>query len=136
MNSRILKKLSKKAVPIIAQLNCPWEVYNADRSEPWSYRGFDQKSYEHFTFGRSSFLRIFDNTPAVEIICHGEGFTEYDSEPAWFTLLEIVTAEFTDYSEVGYELTRKFPNPSRVLKTAEELIMASSKGTNFYVCKN
>lgn len=136
MNSRILKKLSKKAIPLLVQLNCPWEIYIADSSEPWSYRGFDQKSYERFSFGRSSFLKVSDNTPAVEIIHHAEGITEYDSEPTWFTLLELVTEEFTDYSEYGYQLTRRFPNPATVFNAALEVILASTKDTNFYACKH
>jgi hypothetical protein len=136
MNSRILKKLSKKSVPLLVQLDCPWDIYNGDRSEPWSYRGFDYKSYEHFTYGRSSFLRACDNTPAVEIIHQAEGVVEYDSEPAYFTLFEIVTAEFTDYSEDGCQPIRTFSNPASLFKAAIEIIRASNKGTNLYACKH
>lgn len=136
MNLRILKKLSKRAAPLLRQLGDTREQFTTGGEAgecSWSYCGFERKSYERFLGQRRDWLAHMDGIQATGATT-GYYEPEWDDEPCWIALRNHVIESFGDWREVpGTEdeggcprlewvRFRRFPNPPAILQAVPELI--------------
>lgn len=154
MNLRILKKLSKKAAPILAVLDTR-EQFKAARGDNYmSVVIRDRKHWERGASAHGDKLRDTDlkwkprnpqgrerlpwcyavapRQPRKGTIMVGavSGYyePEWDEETAWEALQNYVLDQFTDWSQDRPTLTRKFKGPGDVLRAACELAAPSQGG--------
>lgn len=144
-NLRILKKLSKKAAPLLAQIGHHREhTFPAERGE--NYTKFiipERKHWERSPchpsfegFGRDRLFRTRKGKPMVmrspshvrkgTIMVGGmSGYyePEWDEETAWEMLVGSVLDHFTDYGDIDKpRLTRRLRTPAEILRGANEMI--------------
>lgn len=138
MNLRILKKLSKRAAPLLRQLGDTRQQFTTGGEAgecSWNYCGFERKSYERVLGHRRDWLAHLDGIHATGATT-GYYEPEWDDEPCWIALRNHVVESFGDWREVpGYEdesgcprlewvRLRRLPNPSAILRAVPELIEA------------
>lgn len=135
MNRRILKKLSKKAMPILEQLDClkymQTGVSDGDDAS-WQFAKFDRKHLKHFRGKTSNWISELRGTPWVG---SGDSYSgDWSDWSAWQYLLNIVDGanlrdwmdDFDEWPEVRFKLR----NPadvfwfSRLLITEEAIAKA------------
>jgi len=150
MNLRILKKLSKRAAPLLERLGDSREQFPAEKDE--SYIGITlitaRKHFERIRAAHPDCSRQLEfKTPAADgngwishrppshprkgtIMVGGmSGYyePEWDEETAWDSLSTLVAHHFTDWSKAAMtdttpELTIKLRTPSQVLAAAARII--------------
>ncbi|WP_438852624.1 hypothetical protein [Brevundimonas nasdae] len=144
MNLRTLKKLSKRAAPLLTLLGDDRRQFPAERGE--NYTGLVITARKHWERRRSVHPDLWGEheikTPAKDgdgWICISppghprkgtimvgalEGYyePEWDEKTAWEALRDIVFIEFTDWGEDECSLTRRLDTPSDILRAAESLV--------------
>lgn len=128
MNSRILKKLCKRAAPLLKELGDDGRQYYSCSEDSDSTVGFfeavrcEQKSVIRYRGNiKSNYIKIFKNTIGVTYVS-GYWEPEYTSISAWDSLSALVAARFTRFEPEGMSLTRKLQNPTAVFNGAVDLI--------------
>lgn len=152
MNLRILKKLSKRAAPLLSLLGDDRQQFPAERCENYTHTcGHDRKHWErhgsiHSKPLSSRYLHYLPRhgkryvtmrepahplkgTIMVGAMC-GYYEPEWEEETAWESLCNLVIGHFTDWVEVDtgdctaidMVVSRDFYYPSEVFKAAEEII--------------
>lgn len=131
MNLRILKKLSKRAAPHMASLGYTCEQCVADYGDSYtSTRGHDRKHMERY--------RACCPWPGTVMLGWQVGYyeREWEEDDAWSLLKRAVCGHWEEYREIpgtddGYGLpdvvlvrTRRFSNPSAILRALPEVIEA------------
>ncbi len=155
MNLRILKKLSKRAAPLLAQIGDYREQFFAEKWD--NYTSSAITSRKHWERSRChpshaseigknhGLLRSYYRSRAGHVICmsaehihprkgtpmvgatSGYYEPEWDEETAWDALSGYVHAHFTDYEcEGGPKQTRIIKTPSDVFRAADEIISTSN----------
>lgn len=143
MNLRILKKLSKRAAPMLHDLGDHREQFPADRYD--SYTGLLIKCRKHYERIRSPHASIIHEAEIKRPAADGNGFVgiypphhpregtimvgsmvgyyepEWDEETAWEALCNIVFGHFTDWGPERPSLTRSLQYPSQVFAAAREI---------------
>lgn len=142
MNLRILKKLSKRAAPLLPILGDCREQFPAAKDENYhSTAGHDRKHWHRM---RAKYPCDFlgeikyrprdgqdwivmrepyhprKGTPMVGAVV-GYYEPEWEEETAWDALRRVVYDNFTDWSEDGWTVLRDLSTPSLILRAAEEL---------------
>lgn len=145
MNLRILKKLSKRAAPLLPLLGDVREQFRAD--DDCGYVGLQLMDRTCWERGRSVHNRTIREHEIKKPAADGNGWIrmappdmaargtlmvgstcgyyepEWYEESAWEALQNIVRAEFTNWECAdGPILTRRLRTPSDVLKAAADLI--------------
>lgn len=144
MNLRILKKLSKRAAPLLPLLGDRREQFRAERWE--NYTGLLVRSRKHFERMRSAHGQCIHEGEIKRRAADGNGFVamwpphhprkgtvmvgavsgyyepEWDEETAWESLLNRVHDHFTDWSEEPATPTRLLPTPSAVFAAAADML--------------
>lgn len=152
MNLRILKKLSKRAAPLLAQLGDRREQFAARKDE--NYHGILILARKHWERGRSVHPDVGRDLEIKTPAADGKGWVylhppyhprkgtimvgavsgyyepEWDEECAWTALENIVYWHFTDYDPETEDLvpTRFFRTPRDLLAAAREIIAEGDKG--------
>ena len=153
MNLRILKKLSKRAAPLLIALGYECEQFPAAKDE--NYHGMvirNRKNWERNSvhpkyeaipsFGdvvfktRKGQLMVMrpPSHPLKGTIMVGgvSGYyePEWDEECAWSALCSMVYGNFEEYDEVEEDLkpTRIFRTPADILRAAREMAAESRHG--------
>lgn len=151
MNLRILKKLSKRAAPLLPLLGDDREQFRAVKFE--NYTGQVIMDRKHWERGRSVHGDLIQQheikTPAKD----GKGWVyaappahpregtimvgcvsgyyepEWDEETAWEALETIVRAEFleSDWESEDFYLTRTLSCPSEIFAAAADLIAEGAR---------
>lgn len=98
MNSRILKKLSKKAMPLLEQLGCLKGMQTGVTDgfdSSWQLAKCDRKHLKRFRGKSRDWVREFAGTPWVG---HNDSYSgEWDDRSAWQYLNDIISgANMTD----------------------------------------
>lgn len=146
MNLRTLKKLSKRAAPLLPLLGDTRGQFPAERDD--NYTGLIITDRKHWERMRSVHPDLWDEheikTPAkdgngwirLSSPCHPrkgtimvgalEGYyePEWYEKTAWEALQDIVFIEFTEWGEDECSLTRRLNTPSDILRAAESLVAA------------
>jgi hypothetical protein len=152
MNLRILKKLSKRAAPLLVALGHGQEQFPAAKDE--NYHGMlirDRKHWERISChpkyeaiagrdeilfktqkGKLIVMRPPDHPLKGTIMVGGmSGYyePEWDEECAWKALSDTVFWTFTDYDEEADDLkpTRELRTPAAILQAAREMIAESRR---------
>lgn len=145
MNLRTLKKLSKRAAPLIAALGDRRDQFRAEKGE--NYTGTvitDRKHWERHTtvwksaepntshriffrtragriaYMTNSYIHPLKGTVMVGAVSGGEE-PEWDEETAWDSLREMVWWHFAHYDG-----TQAAPTPTRSLRTPAEVFAAAA----------
>lgn len=145
MNLRILKKLSKRAAPLLPLLGHPWDVFPAGKYECYTgIRGHDRKHWERHrarypmhrkgdityrpTTGNGEYwivLRDSDQpikgTPMVGAMC-GYYEPEWEEKTAWEALVDLVYDHFCDWDENGPKPLRDLSEPGLIFRAAAEIL--------------
>lgn len=145
MNLRILKKLSKKAAPLLAALGDQREQFLAEPGENYhSTRIQDRTCWERsrtvwkdlpaekrddqFCYRSRKGAVIVLRPPSsplkgTPMVGATSGYyePEWEEETAWDALQARVWAEFTDWNEDGPTPLRTFKGPGDILRAAQEL---------------
>jgi hypothetical protein len=146
VNLRILKKLSKRAAPLLPLLEDAREQFRAERYD--NYTGLIIRTRKHWERGRSPHNKIIregeikypardgkggyiylhpPSHPRKGTIMVGavSGYyePEWDEETAWEALSALVYASFTDWDEDGPRPLRSFNGPGDIFRAAAELIV-------------
>ncbi|MET4160533.1 hypothetical protein ABIE61_000347 [Marinobacterium sp. MBR-111] len=154
MNLRILKKLSKRAAPILKVLKSHGEIFIADdecytsstrhdqkhmerhaaRYPTWGLRGaryyMPRHGLRHVALWQPS--NVWPGTAMIGAKC-GYEEPEWEEEDAWSALRSNVYSHFTDIIHTpsaddfgGYEFrrTRKLNSPTQILKAAQDIAIA------------
>ena len=155
MNLRTLKKLSKRAAPLLPQLGDDRQQFPAERGDNYTGRIiWDRKHWErsncHPTYEPISEGEIVYATRAGRRVvmrwpCHPRKGTvmvgavsgyyepEWDEETAWEALSKLVRMEFTDWTpELADEmepavLLRPLDTPSAIFRAAADLLASRTK---------
>lgn len=155
MNLRILKKLSKRAAPIIAALGDRREQFRAEKHE--NFTGSFIHARKHWERGRTVWTEIPKSsrgrfcyrsraghviqvsndyihprkgTVMVGSVSGGEE-PEWDEETAWDALSDWVHAHFTDWgAKDGPRPTRQIETPRDVFVAARDMLAELSTSTN------
>ena len=145
-----LKKLSKKAAPLLKELGDSRQQFCAVRGE--NYMGVVIRDRKHWERMRSVSGDTFDRdikykpkngngwirlSPPVQprkgtpMIGGTSGYyePEWDEETTWEALLTIVYDRFADWGDDGPTPTRKFRGPGDILRAARELANSPSQST-------
>jgi hypothetical protein len=143
MNLRIMKKLSARAAPLLPLLGDHRKQFLAEKDD--NYHGMAirdracwERSHCHPTFQGWGDDIAFSTRAGNRVVMRqpvhplertmmvGEmsGYyePEWGEECAWLALYCRVFDHFTDWSEFGATMTRKFRNPGDVFRAAEEMI--------------
>ncbi|OBR52380.1 hypothetical protein [Paraburkholderia tropica] len=145
MNLRILKKLSKRAAPLLVPLGDEREQFAAEKGRNYQHLGgHDRKHWDRMRsihadapHGSIAYLPkhgqrwIHMRTPyhplkgtvMVGAMC-GYYEPEWEEETAWESLSRLVCEHFTDWDENGPVFERTFRYPSEILRAAHKLIAA------------
>ena len=147
MNLRILKKLSKRAAPLLPLLGYTseqfraahentgenflktairdqknWERRRSKRNEPWH-----GEIVRPAKDGNGYIILREPNHPRKGTIMVGSvsGYyePELDEETAWCALQNIVLCHFTDWSLETPKMTRRLRTPSEIFAAAHEIII-------------
>jgi hypothetical protein len=146
MNLRILKKLSKRAAPLLPLLGDCRDQFPAVRGENHTGQwGHDRKHWERTWSKHATKCRFF---PIVLYPKHGKGLVvmrepstpwkgtlmvgevpgyyepEWSEETAWEALERLVWEHFTEWNEDGPTFLRTFRYPSDIFRAAHEIIAA------------
>src|SRR5690606_19452243 len=130
MNKRILKKLCKRAAPLLLLLRDRREQFRCSDDywpESWQMRRMDRKSYERWG-GKVNEHRYYiplRNTIAVGCMS-GYEEPEWDDCPAWEALKDHVFAclwvyDAYDPFSCGGKPSRRLDNPRQILAAARDL---------------
>lgn len=143
MNLRILKKLSKRAAPLLPLLGDAREQFRAERED--SYTGLLIRERKHFERGRSRDAAAFREGEVRYLAKDGNGFVciyppshpregtimvgatsgyyepEWVEETAWEALSSLVHHHFATWDERG-PTWRKFRNPREIFDAAREIL--------------
>lgn len=124
MNLRILKKLSKRAEPLIREIGQHIDIGPADRDETlYAMDGMPRHQVKH-----SSFIAPLQGTPLVWERTSYE-YDEWDATAAWQWLENHVQACTYDWGAEFEDRPRRpsprLTNPSRVLRVARKLLVES-----------
>ncbi|MBN3853802.1 hypothetical protein G3N59_10460 [Paraburkholderia sp. Ac-20340] len=144
MNLRILKKLSKRAAPLLPLLGDCREQFRAERDGSHTGQAgierkhWDRTSVSHggkpwrhdikFKVRRGERWVVMSppSSPLKGTVIVGEmsGYyePEWDEETAWESLERIVLDHFTDWDESGPTALRRFRYPSDIFRAAREII--------------
>jgi hypothetical protein len=147
MNLRILKKLSKRAAPLLTALGCEMEQFKAEADDNYhgilirarkhwerhsvhaGFEGFSSRGDVLFKTrkGRTMMMHPPSHPLKGTIMVGGmSGYyePEWDEECAWAALCEQVYWHFTDYDEEKDDLkpTRRLRVPSEILQGARDMI--------------
>ncbi|WP_425953018.1 hypothetical protein [Ralstonia pseudosolanacearum] len=147
MNLRILKKLSKRAAPLLPLLGERRKVFIADDDCHTSTGGHDRKhwyrlrvnhggsplrgSIKRPTMRAGSWVVLrqpFAPWPGTPMVGDFFGYyePEWEEETAWEALLTLVFDHFTEWSMEGPKLLRRdLDTPTRILRAAREIIAAA-----------
>jgi len=145
VNLRILKKLSKRAAPLLPLLDDKRKQFRAERQD--SYTGMIIRARKHWERGRSSHPDLFNDDMLKRPARDGKGGwiymtppshplkgtimvgavsgyyePEWDEQTSWEALECIVRDYFCDWSEDGPTPTRQFRTPSDVLRGAHDIV--------------
>lgn len=147
MNLRILKKLSKRAAPLLPLLGDDRDQFPAEKGESYtSTGGHDRKHWQRTPSVHDSVYRgLIKYRPK-----HGNGWVamrepqhplrgtpmvgemlgyyepEWDEETAWEALLKIIQNHFTTWDEGGPTwIGARLDTPTRIFRAAHEIIRAS-----------
>lgn len=130
MNKRILKKLCKRAAPLLPLLRDNREQFTVDSEWPcdsWSIRGMDRKSYERWR-GKINEHHYFEPLHGTIGVGAMSGYyePEWDDSPAWIALKDNVLAHCWVYDShdplsLGGKPDRKLNNPSQVFAAAVDI---------------
>lgn len=151
MNLRTLKKLSKRAAPYLPQLGDDRQQFAAERYD--NYTGLVITARKHFERGRSVHDELYGEGMIKTLARDGQGWVyakppshprkgtimvgalsgyyepEWDEETAYEALLDIVYAEFTEWSEEGASpLTRDLSTVGQVFRAADDLVARRRAG--------
>ena len=146
MNLRTLKKLSKRAAPLLPLLGDDRRQFPAERGE--NYTGLVITARKHWERMRSVNADLWGEHEIKTLAKDGDGWIrmssprhprkgtimvgalegyyepEWDEETAWEALQDIVFEEFTAWGEDECSLTRRLDTPSDILRAAESLVAA------------
>lgn len=144
MNLRILKKLSKRAAPLLHQLGDAREQFRAERGESYqSLGGHDRKHWErtrvrnplrrrgNFTYrpkdGKNWILMREPSHPLKGTVMVGEraGYyePEWEEETAWEALHRALANHFTEWTEDGPTwVGPRLSSPTQVFTAAERVV--------------
>jgi hypothetical protein len=149
LNLRILKKLSKRAAPLLALLGDDREQFRADAScksfthiGGHDFKHWDRMSVPHGKRSRGDFKYLpkhglrwilmsdpwqpWEGTVMVgETVGHYE--PEWEEQTAWEALQDAVIGHFTDWNEDGPTALRKFDAPGDYFRAAQEIIAAAAR---------
>lgn len=146
MNLRILKKLSKRAAPLLVELGDDRQQFHADKCD--NYTGLLIRDRKHFERMRSphgdpsgregsikrpardkhgGYISMWPpHSPRKGTIMVGatSGYyePEWDEETAWEALSNRVHADLTDWSEDGPVTRPTFRHPGEIFAAAKDLI--------------
>lgn len=154
MNLRTLKKLSKRAAPLLPLLGDHRQQFPSERGDNYGIpfigdRKHWDRSHCHPTYegwngwstprgasilyvtraGRHMVMRPPSHPRRGTVMVgatSGYYEPEWDEETAWIALVQLVHIEFTDWSEDGATPLRVFNSPSEVLRAAEEMAKAAA----------
>lgn len=149
MNLRILKKLSKRAAPIIVALGDTREQFRAEKHENYTkafitarkhwerFSGVHPSNYPPRNIQRGEFYFKARSGRVVRISNHyvharkgtvmvggmsGYYEPEWDEETAWDALTDWVHAHFTTYTNGEIVLTRKIVTVGDVFRAAADIL--------------
>ncbi|WP_419827640.1 hypothetical protein [Sphingomonas sp.] len=151
MNLRILKKLSKRAAPLLPLLGDHREQFLSEAGD--NYHGLIIHARKHWercssvhderlhgdgeivlrprcrAGTRFPYIKLhqpYHPWPGTAMIGSMEGYyePEWSEESAWGALDQFVRFHFCDWDENGPAPTRKLRNPSDVFRAADEMIAA------------
>lgn len=147
MNLRILKKLSKRAAPLLAALGDNRPQFPAVPHDNYhGTAGFDRKHWDrthcHPSYqahgseivyvtrsGRHMVMREpWHPRRGTIMVGAMSGYyePEWDEETAWDSLRNFVAAHFTDWSEPEPVPTRKFRTPRDYLRAAADMLAGAA----------
>ncbi|WP_241295748.1 hypothetical protein [Burkholderia stabilis] len=149
MNLRILKKLSKRAAPLLPLLGDDREQFRADDSCK-SFTGVGGHDFKHWDrmsvphgkrergsrkyqpkHGRHWIVISEPWQPWKGTVMVGESVGYYEPEweehTAWEALQHAVLGHFTDWNEDGPIALRKFDTPGDYFRAAHEIIAAAAR---------
>ncbi|WP_186214680.1 hypothetical protein [Burkholderia gladioli] len=142
MNLRILKKLSKRAAPLLSRLGDHRQQFPAEKEESFQHLcGHDRKHWERtrakyplecrgeikyrprdcrdWIVMREPYHPL-KGTPMVGSMV-GDYEREWEEQTAWEALRHIVFNHFSTWNENGRVLLRDLSTPSQVLRAAHEV---------------
>lgn len=128
MNRRILKKLSKRASPILRQLGD--DRVHAPTSDDylgdsWACCGMERKSLNRFRGKPSMFGEYDPLNGTIATLGRTDLDGEASDQAAWFSLQGLVRSRFTDWSSLGTrspQLMCKLNNPAAIFRGAKKLL--------------
>lgn len=132
MNKRILKKLCKRAAPLLPLLRDDRQQFPVSSEWPcesWSIRGMDRKSYDRWG-GKINKHNYFCPLHGTIGVGGTSGYEEpeWEDTSAWQALKDIVFAECIvgpPFNWSKCKLDRRLDNPSQVFAAAAEKIAAN-----------
>jgi hypothetical protein len=112
VNLRILKKLSKRAAPLLLKLGDEQEQFRAEKGENYHGAALPHPHPLKGTMMAGGMSGYYE--------------PEWSEECAWMALREQVYWHFTKYNEKTEDLepTRELRLPSQIFRAAEEMIAA------------
>lgn len=146
MNLRILKKLSKRAAPLLPVLGDRREQFRSEKHD--NYHGYLIKDRKHWERGRSTHADTHGDM-IKRAARDGQGWVyarpphhprkgtvmvgavsgyyepEWDEECAWKAFEDFICAHFTDWEADPPKAIRRLRMPSDILRAAAELIHAT-----------
>ncbi|WP_250501940.1 hypothetical protein [Caballeronia sp. AZ7_KS35] len=148
MNLRILKKLSKRAAPLLPILGDCRDQFPAEKHE--NYTSVGGHDWKHWERTRSVHDKPFPGTikyrpkhgkawvamrepvhplKGTPMVGEMSGYyePEWDEQTAWEALERIVLEHFTDWDENGPTLLRDLSTTRLVLAAARELVASQQK---------
>lgn len=132
MNKRILKKLCKRAAPLLPLLGDRRQQFRVDsewQCDSWSRRRMDRKSYERWSgkINEHHYYAPLHGTIGVGATS-GYEEPEWDDQPALEALRDSVFVQCMTYPSGDFEswlldskLDRKLYNPSQILAAARDM---------------
>lgn len=144
MNLRILKKLSKRAAPLLSLLGDHRKQFRANSGD--SYTGILIRERKHYERIRSPHAHIIHEGGIKRPTADGRGFVamwpphhprkgtvmvgamagyyepEWDEETAYEALLNLVACHFTDWGEASATLTRIIKTPTDLFRAADDML--------------
>lgn len=144
MNLRILKKLSRRAAPLLARLGDTRTQFAAERHE--NYTGLSILARKHFDRTRSPHGDVWDEHERKHPARDGNGWIrmtppynpwpgtimvggvvgyyepEWEEEPAWEALRDIIWRAYTNWGDEPPTVTRCLRTPRDVFRAAHDLI--------------
>lgn len=145
MNLRILKKLSKRAAPLVVALGDSRERFKSEKWEgenPYSRQAFERKHWRRCQarypidgdpkymprHGKQWIVFREPSSPlkGTEMFGSMDGYyePEWGDKPAWAVLTEYVLSETTDWNTEELRATRHFSNPSEILAFARQMVLS------------